>query len=259
MTNKQRPEYFDAFDQLKIDRDESDGVLTVRMHTRGGPCVFSLPFVAQCVEALHRIGSDPDNRVLIWTGTGTEWMSGPDFASFGDVGDPNRWDAVSRNVRKALVSMLDLDMPIVSAVNGPAHLHSEWILTHDIVLATPQVSFCDRPHLTFGIVPGDGMHVLWTEALGASRARYFLWMQEVMAAETAQSLGVVHELVAQQDLDGRAAAVAKHLASQPTLNLRYTRQALTQRLKRLLLEGLGHGLALEGLTAVDLARRQSSK
>jgi enoyl-CoA hydratase/carnithine racemase len=255
----QRPGYFDAFDQLTIDRDESNGVLTVRMHTRGGPCVFSLSFVTQCIEALHRISNDPDNRVLIWTGTGLEWMSGPDFGSFGDVGDPNLWDTVSRNVRKALFAMLDLDMPIVSAVNGPAHLHSEWILTHDIVLATPQVSFCDRPHLTFGIAPGDGMHVLWPEALGTSRARYFLWMQEVISAEAAKELGVVHELVAQQDLAARANAVAKHLASQPTLNLRYTRQALTQRLKRLLLEGLGHGLALEGLTAVDLARRQSSK
>lgn len=259
MTTKPRPDYFDAFDQLKIDRDETNGVLTVRMHTRGEPCVFSLSFASQCVEALHRIGSDPDNRVLIWSGTGNEWMSGPDFGSFGDVGDPNLWDVVSRTVRKALVAMLDLDMPIVSAVNGPAHLHSEWILTHDVVIATPQVSFCDRPHLTFGIVPGDGMHVLWNEALGTSRSRYFLWMQEVLSAETAKDFGVVHEIVPASELHARATAVANRLAAQPTLNLRYTRQALTQRLKRLLLEGLGHGLALEGLTAVDLARRQSAK
>jgi len=120
MTTTSRPAYFDAFKQLRFDRDDTSGVLTVRMHTQGGPCIFSLPFVTECVEALHRIGSDPANRVLVWTGTGDEWMSGPDFGSFGDVGDPGLWDVVSRQVRKALVAMLDLEMPIVTHSIRPA-------------------------------------------------------------------------------------------------------------------------------------------
>jgi hypothetical protein len=57
----------------------------------------------------------------------------------------------------------------------------------------------------------------------------------------------------------RAWDVARHLAKQPTLNLRYTRQALTQRLKRIVHEGIGFGMALEGLTAAHLARTSQSK
>jgi enoyl-CoA hydratase/carnithine racemase len=65
-------------------------------------------------------------------------------------------------------------------------------------------------------------------------------------------LGVVNEVLPQAKLMERAWELARQLAKQPTLNLRYTRVVLTQRLKRLVAEGIGYGLALEGITATDL-------
>jgi enoyl-CoA hydratase/carnithine racemase len=147
---------------------------------------------------------------------------------------------------------------MISAVNGPASLHTELILTMDIILASRTTWFQDYPHLTFGIVPGDGLQVLWADALGTSRARYFLWMQEKISAEEGHRLGVVHELLEPDAVMQRAWDVARQLAKQPTLNLRYTRQALTQRLKRIVHEGIGYGMALEGLTAAHLARTSQS-
>ncbi len=112
------------------------------------------------------------------------------------------------------------------------------------------------PHLNAGIVPGDGVHVLWTHVLGSSRGRYFLLTQETLTAQQAHQLGVVNEVLPADRLLERAWELARQLAKQPTLTLRYTRVALTQRLKRLVSEGLGYGLALEGITATDLRNAQ---
>ena len=48
-----------------------------------------------------------------------------------------------------------------------------------------------------------------------------------------------------------AREVARYIAGMPMLTRRYTRVALTQRLKRLMQEGLGYGLAVEALAAID--------
>jgi enoyl-CoA hydratase/carnithine racemase len=69
-------------------------------------------------------------------------------------------------------------------------------------------------------------------------------------------LGVVNEVLPQEKLLARAWKLAKQLAKQPTLNLRYTCVALTQRIKHLVSEGIGYGLALEGITATNLRNAQ---
>lgn len=83
------PDYFSKYPKLSLSREDDTGILEVRMHTENGPCVFNNRFQADLGDALHYITCDRDNRVVIWTGTGAVWMDGPDFASFGDVSDPN--------------------------------------------------------------------------------------------------------------------------------------------------------------------------
>ena len=68
---------------------------------------------------------------------------------------------------KVLMNILDVEVPMITALNGPVLLHSEYALLLDIVLATPQTVFQDKPHFDFGIVPGDGMHLLWPEVIGS--------------------------------------------------------------------------------------------
>ncbi|MEX6508938.1 hypothetical protein [Jiella sp. M17.18] len=55
----------------------------------------------------------------------------------------------------------------------------------DIVLATPQTVFQDKPHFEFGNVPGDGVHLLWPHVIGSIRGRCFLLTRQVLDAETA--------------------------------------------------------------------------
>jgi enoyl-CoA hydratase/carnithine racemase len=245
------PAYFSRYENLAFRRDEL-GVLEVRMHTGGGPLVFTGTAHREFPDAFYDVGRDRDNRVVILTGTGAEWMARIDFPTLGDITDPRVWDRTYWEGKKVLQNLLGIEVPVIAAVNGPALLHSEYILTCDVVLAADTATFQDMPHLNAGIVPGDGVHVLWPHVLGSVRGRYFLLTQETLDARRAHELGVVNEVLPPDRLNARAHELARQLAKQPTLTLRYTRVALTHRLKRLVDEGLGYGLALEGITATDL-------
>ena len=132
-------------------------------------------------------------------------------------------------------------------------------LLTDIVLATPETVFQDKPHCEFGIVPGDGVHVLWHQVIGPIRGRYFPLTRQVLDAQTAKDYGVVNEIVPAEHLLARAHELADGIAALPPLTGRYTRMALTQHLRRLIDEGVGYSLALEGISAADVARSMAAQ
>lgn len=148
---------------------------------------------------------------------------------------------------------------MITALNGPVLLHSEYALLTDIILATPQTVFQDKPHFEFGIVPGDGVHSLWPEVLGSIRGRYFLLTRQVLDAETAKDWGVVNEVLPADQLLSRAHEIADGIAALPPLTSRYTRIALTQKLRRIVEESVGYGLALEGISAAAVARTMAAQ
>ena len=244
--------YRGRFHNARLARSKS-GVLEVALHTDGGTLVFDGHAHEQFVDLFHAIGSDPDNRVVILTGTGQAFMES--FSSEGfDFFTPQGYDKIYREGKKVLMNILDVEVPLIAAVNGPVRLHSEYILLSDIVLATPSTVFQDKPHFEFGIVPGDGVHLLWQEVIGTVRGRYFILTRQELDAQTAKEWGAVNEIVPAEKLLARAREIAEGLAKLPPLTTRYTRIALTQKLRRIIDEGVGYGLALEGISAADVAR-----
>jgi enoyl-CoA hydratase/carnithine racemase len=244
--------YRDGFPNARLSRSET-GVLEVALHTDGGTLIFNGYTHEQFVDLFHAVGSDPDNRVVILTGAGAAFMESISPEGF-DFFSPRGYDKIYREGKKILMNILDIEAPLIAAVNGPARLHSEYILLADIVLATPSTVFQDKPHFEFGIVPGDGVNLLWQEAIGTIRGRYFILTRQELDAETAKEWGAVNEIVAADKLLARAREIAEGLAKLPPLTTRYTRIALTQKLRRIIDEGVGYGLALEGISAADVAR-----
>jgi enoyl-CoA hydratase/carnithine racemase len=244
--------YKDTFPNARLTRS-ADGVLEIALHSDGGSLVFNGHAHEQFVQLFHEVGNDGENRVVILTGTGDVFMEEITADGF-DFFTPTGFDKIYREGKKILMNLLDIEVPMIAAVNGPCRVHSEYILLCDIVIASPDTVFQDRPHFAFGIAPGDGVHVLWPEVVGSIRGRYFLLTRQELDASTAKEWGVVNEIVPKADVLGRARAIASQLAALPPLTTHYTRVALTQRLRRLLEEGLGYGLALEGISAAEVAR-----
>jgi enoyl-CoA hydratase/carnithine racemase len=136
---------------------------------------------------------------------------------------------------------------------------TELPLLADIVLAADTADFQDAIHFNRGVLPGDGMHVIWLELLGTMRGKYFLLTEQLLSARQALELGVVSEVVPRDRLLDRAWELAERMAKVPDLTLRYTRVMLNQRIRRRLEESLGYGLALEGMTAINSFTRDPGR
>jgi len=244
--------YREAFPNARLSR-KPNGVLEVALHTDGGKLLFNGHTHEQFVHLFHTIGEDHHNRVVILTGSGDAFMDAISPEGF-DFFSPQGYDKILREGRKVLSNILDIEIPMITALNGPVLLHSEYALLTDIILATPQTVFQDKPHFEFGIVPGDGVNLLWPEVIGSIRGRYFILTRQLLDAQTAKDWGVVNEIVPLDRLLARAHEIADGIAALPPLTSRYTRIALTQKLRRIIDEGSGYSLALEGISAADVAR-----
>ena len=247
--------YKDAFPHARLTRS-IEGVLEVILHTNGGTLVFNGYTHEEFVDLFHQIGEDAGNRVVILTGTGEAFIDRIDPEGF-DFFSPRGYDKIYREGKKVLLNLIDIPVPVIAALNGPATVHSEYVLLADIVIATPDTVFQDKPHLAFGIVPGDGIHSLWPEVIGSIRGRTFVLTQQTIDAQEAKALGVISEIVPRERLLPRAREIARRIAKLPPLTSSYTRVALTQKLRRIIDESVGYGLALEGISAADVARSQA--
>lgn len=244
------PEYFSRYDNLHMSRDEA-GVLLLRMHSDGGPIVWNGKTHREFVDAFHDIGRDRRNRAIVLTGTGPEWMVQIDLAGLKEMSQPWVYHRVNMDGRKLLDNLLDIEVPMVAAINGPARLHSELALLCDALVCSDDAVFQDR-HLEWGLVPGDGVHIVWPAVLGPTRGRYFLMTGQQLDARQALQLGVANEVLPPAQVLPRALELATQFARLPALAARYSRLLFSRRYKQLLHEDAGIGLALEGLSAAGL-------
>ncbi|GLZ50695.1 enoyl-CoA hydratase/isomerase family protein [Actinomycetospora sp. NBRC 106378] len=250
------PQYFDRYENLAFERTE-DGVLTLRFHSAGGPVTFTGTTHEDLPRALDDIAHDGENRALVLTGTGDAFMDAIDGDSLGEIFKPAHWEKIRREGLDVLQRLLTLPMPVIGVANGPATVHSEYLLLSDVHIASERATYGDYPHPTFGITAGDGLQVVWEEAVGTARTKWLLWTGETIDAATAQQWGVVNEVVAHDRAYSRGLEIARTLAAKPALYRSLQKQTLNQRLLRRLVEAVPYGMALEGLTAADLAYQAS--
>ena len=248
-----QPAYFSAYRSVKLARD-AQGVLVVEFHSNGGPLTFTAPDHTDFVDAFYRISQDRENKIVILTGAGGEFIPGIDFSSFGNVADPDVWSQVHDEGVQILENLANIRVPVIAAIEGRAHVHSEYALLANVIVAGEGATFNDVPHFAGGIVPGDGIFTTWSYRAGAGRAEAFLLNPRPVTARTAYEWGVVAEVVA----NGKALARARELATlylkAPEVTRRNTRAHFIQPLKERIVREVGYGLSVEGASVAALVK-----
>jgi enoyl-CoA hydratase/carnithine racemase len=241
-------DYADKFEFIKLRRE--DGILELTVHTDGGPLRWGRMPHAELENAFHYIARDRDNQLVIMTGAGDEFSGpapDPEENKAAHKMTPQEWGDLGWESKGLLTNLLAIDVPMISAVNGPALRHAELPIMCDIVLASETAAFQDSAHFIGGLVPGDGVHVVFPMVMGLNRGRYFLLTGQVIHAQEAKEVGLVNEVLPGDKLLPRAWELARQILQQPELNRRYARILLTEQLRRQIAELLPYGLALEGL------------
>lgn len=236
-----------------VTMERRRGILQIRFHTEGGPLRWGHigGAHADLADAFEDIAHDPENRVVIMTGTGEEF-SGPkaDKWTFPRSGS-REWDIILMNGLKLTTNLLNINAPVISCINGPALRHAELPLIADIVLAADTAVIQDTAHFINRTTPGDGVNLFFPLLMGWNRGRYFLLTGQTLGARELKEMGLVAEILPREKLLPRAWELAEQLIQQNPLVLRYTRMLFTHPLKKFLHDMLGFGLALEGLAAID--------
>lgn len=246
------PAYADKYENVRMRRE--NGILEVALHTDGGPLIWASGAHRELQYVFHDVARDPDNKIVIITGTGDVFCEILDSKSFqGKTSTPLDWDIIQRETRLMVENHLSIPCPTIGVVNGPARVHAELALLCDITIASTEAVFQDAPHFPNGVVPGDGVHVVWPMLLGPNRGRYFLLTGQTLSADEALDLGVVNEVLPVEELAGRARDLAEEMARRPPLALRYSRECVVAELRDQMNKHLPYGLALEGLNTVQLA------
>ena len=250
-------DYFAAYSNLKLTRDPK-GVLVAQFHSNGGPFTMTAQAHTELVEAFYRISQDRGNKIVILTGAGGEFITDVEWSSFGDVSDPGVWSQVHDEGVQALENIANIRVPVIAAIEGRAHVHSDYALLASVIVAAEGATFQDVAHFAAGVAPGDGIFTTWSYRAGAGRAEAFLLNPQPLTARIAHEWGVVAEVVPNGQALSRARELAELYLKAPEVTRRNTRVHFIQPLKERIVREVGYGLSLEGASAADLIKSKTA-
>lgn len=173
-------------------------------------------------------------RVLLITGEGRAFCSGADLASRGAgstvSGGQNAYNSLTRHYNPTMLKLAKLDIPVITAVNGPAAgVGCSLALASDFAIAGKSAYFL-QAFVNIGLVPDGGASWMLARLVGKARATEMMLLGEKIGAEKAAEWGLIYKCVEDADLLAEATALAKRLASGPTMALGIMRQNLAMAL-----------------------------
>lgn len=177
------------------------------------------------------LAQDPEARVAILTGAGRAFSAGGDFKHFvKTLDDADFARAVQENSRRTIHGFIDVPIPMIAAVNGPAVGWGATLATLcDIVLMSDK-SFIAEPHVNIGLIVGDGIAVAWPLYMSLLRAKELIFTGERITPQQAVEFGLANRVVAHDDLMAEARALAAKLIAQPRQALRETKKLMNLHL-----------------------------
>ncbi len=246
----------DNYETILIEKQDGIAILTLnrpeRLNAVNGVMHSELMQISLDVQA------DPEVRAAVITGAGRAFCAGGDFGP-GSRMAPKSGMPMMQEARRIVDNLLDLEKPIVSAVNGPAAgLGATIALFCDVVVAARNARIGD-PHVKMGITAGDGGAVIWPLLIGVNRAKQFLMTGDLLTADEAMALGLVNKVVDEGQALPEALAIARRLANGAPYAVQSTKVSVNKFIKAVSNLVLPVSLALEEVSMTKDDHREAVK
>jgi len=223
--------------QVSLNRPDKLNAVDEQMH-------------GELASVFYDLANDQDSDIIVLTGAGRAFSAGGDIDWMQKMIDiPNSFEKTAREARHIIYSLLDCQKPIIAKINGHATgLGATIALFCDVIFASESAKIGD-PHVSVGLVAGDGGAVIWPQLIGYARAKEYLLTGDLMSASEAARIGLINHAVPALELDVKVAEFASRLASGAGKSIRWTKASVNIGLKQMVQSVLETSLAYEEMSA----------
>ena len=231
-------------EELKVEADGPVRIVTLNRPEDRNPATTAMLFALTTLA--QELARDEAARAVVLTGAGKAFSAGGDFQHLvRTTREPEVAKATLDNSRRFISAMIDLPIPVIAAVNGPAvGFGATLAALCDIVLMAEEAVFIE-PHVNIGLILGDGLSVTWPFYMSLLKAKEFVFTGDRISAAEAVRVGMANRAVPGETLMSEAVALAHRIAVQPRSALRGSKQMLNLYMKAVLDSVLEPVLALQ--------------
>jgi enoyl-CoA hydratase len=217
---------YDEYQHLKIDL-KPNGVLFVTLNRPDVMNATNARLHWELTQIWKTVDDDEKAKVVRVTGAGKAFSAGGDLEMIENMtGNPAAVAQAMREAGDIVYNMINLDKPIVSAINGVAVGAGLAVaLMADVSIMSETARITDG-HLRLGVGAGDHAAIVWPLLCGMAKAKYYLLTAEFIDGKEAERIGLVSLCAPPDRLMDKAWEVADKLAAGPQLAQRWTKRAL---------------------------------
>jgi enoyl-CoA hydratase/carnithine racemase len=238
---------YSRYEFLKVDYD--DGVATITLNRPERRNAAHDPMHRELETIFSDVGADDDIRAIVLTGAGETFCAGGDASSM-DSGEfnPTGPRIPFNGVRRLVNSLLDVEQPIIGAINGDAAgLGATLALMCDVTYVAEGARIGDT-HVKMGLVAGDGGAVIWPALIGMARAKQYLLTGDWISGTEAERIGLVNFALPADEVLTAATAFARRMAEGAPMAIRWTKYSMNKLLREQINLALDTGMFLEAAT-----------
>lgn len=235
---------FDSYKTIKAER--RGRILTLTLNRPDQLNAVNADLHGELSRIFVDARNDPDSDVVVLTGAGRAFCAGGDIDWMqSSIDRPSDFEETAREAKEIVFSQLDLDKPLIARVNGHATgLGASLALLCDVIVMSERAKIGD-PHVSVGLVAGDGGALIWPQIVGYAKARHFLFTGDLMTAAEAERIGLVTEVAPEGELDARVYGLAERLAAGALKAIRWTKITTNLPLKAIFHSHFDAGVAYE--------------
>jgi enoyl-CoA hydratase len=236
-----------SYKRLKFER--RGRILTVTMNRPEVLNAIEAVLHEELARVFYDVAEDPEADVIVLTGAGKAFSAGGDINWMQEmIDDKAKWERTRTEAKKIVFGLLDCEKPVIARVNGAAMgLGTTVALFCDVIFATETAKIAD-PHVSVGLVAGDGGAVIWPQLIGYARAKEFLMTGDVLTGAEAARIGLINHAVPEAELDARVYGFAERIAAGATQAIRYSKTAVNIGLRQLAHSIMDASIAYETVT-----------